>query len=237
MKPLIGVTPDIHQTSKRIGNRQSICAVAYTEAIEAAGGIPLVLPLTRDRGTLNGLLAKCDGLMLIGGDDVGHKFYEPSMPKAKRDLIKGADVVHDEMEIHLTRSALQQGMPVFGICRGLQLMNVALGGTLVPDIPGHRDPVPDALSQSIRWEKSSAMRAVLGTQQMKVNSSHHQALARVADGLRVVARAEDGTIEAVEHETAPFFWGVQFHPERLVKVAPRIRRLFRAFVNAARQRG
>jgi gamma-glutamyl-gamma-aminobutyrate hydrolase PuuD len=233
LKPLIGVTPDVHQTSGRIWSRATLCGVAYTQAIEAAGGIPLVLPLTNHRATLDRLLDRCDGLMLIGGADVSHKFYAPRMPARQQALIQGADEVHDEMEIHLVRAALKRGMPVFGICRGVQIMNVALGGSLIPDLPGHRNPIPDGLCQTLHWQAPSAMQALLGQAPVKVNTSHHQALDRVANGLRVVARAEDGTIEAVEHASARFFWGVQFHPERLVKVAPRIRRLFKAFVAAA----
>ena len=228
MKPIIAVTPEVRQTP-----RGAFCAAAYTDAVAKAGGVPVILPLTRDPALLRQLWRHCDGLLLTGGGDVSHKFYAPRLPARQRALIQGVDEVRDEMEIWLTHAALRDAIPVLGICRGIQVMNVALGGTLLPDVPGHRHPQTDGLIHQLHWEAASKIRAAIGRPLTSVNTTHHQALAKIAPGLRVTARADDGIIEAVEHTTARFFWGIQFHPERLVEVAPQSRRLFAALVAAS----
>ena len=233
MKPVIAVTPEAIVLPTNHAKRGAFCGVSYSDAIAKAGGVPMIFPLTRDPVLLRQLWQRCDGLLLTGGADVSHKFYAPRMSAKLRDKIHGVDEVRDEMEIWLTRAALRTARPVFGICRGIQVMNVALGGTLLPDIPGHRHLQADGLIHELRWEPRSKIRATLGESAPLVNTAHHQALGRVAPGLRVTARTEDGVIEAVEHTTARFFWGVQFHPERLVEVAPQYRRLFVALVAAS----
>ena len=233
VKPVIALTPEAKTLPANHARRGAYCGVSYSDAIAAAGGLPVILPLTRDPSLLRQLLSHCQGLLLTGGADVSHKFYAPSLPARQRATIYGVDEVRDEMEIYLTRLALRNAVPVFGICRGIQVMNVALGGTLFPDIPGHDHPQAEALLHTLRWEPTSQMRATLGPRAGAVNTSHHQALDQVAPDLVVTARSEDGIIEAVEHISARLFWGVQFHPERLVKVAPKFFRLFRAFVAAS----
>ena len=235
MKPLIALTPEAIALPANHAKRGAFCGVTYSEAIVKAGGIPVILPLTRNPAILRQLLQRCAGLLLTGGGDVSHKFYAPRLSARLRATIQGVDEVRDEMEIFLTRAALQADRPVLGICRGIQVMNVALGGTLVPDVPHHRHPKPAGLAHALRWAPASEIRAALGAPASPVNTSHHQALAKIASGLRVTAWAPDGIIEAVEHSTARFVWGVQFHPERLLKVAPQFRRLFAAFVAASRQ--
>ena len=233
MKPVIALTPEVITLPANHAKRGAFCGVSYSDAIAKAGGVPVILPLTCDPVLLRQLWQRCDGLLLTGGADVSHKFYAPRMSATLRAKIHGVDEVRDEMEIWLTRAALRDDVPVFGICRGIQVMNVALGGTLLPDIPGHRHPQADGLIHALRWEPQSKIRATLGKSAPPVNTAHHQVLGRVAPGLRVTARAEDGVIEAVEHTTARFFWGVQFHPERLVDVAPQYRRLFATLVAAS----
>ena len=236
VKPVIALSPEAICLPANHDKRGAFCGLSYSDAIAAAGGLPVILPLTRDPGLLGQLLSRCQGLLLTGGADVSHKFYAPQLPARQRATIQGVDEVRDEMEIYLTRAALRKKIPVLGICRGIQVMNVALGGTLVPDLPGHRHPQADGLIQTLQWEPTSKMRARLGAQAGRVNTSHHQALDRVAPGLIVTARAADGVIEAVEHKSARFFWGVQFHPERLVKAAPQFLRLFPALVAASSPR-
>ena len=235
VKPLIALTPEAKTLPANHAQRGAYCGVSYTDAVAAAGGLPLILPLTRNPALLRQILSRCQGLLLTGGADVSHKFYAPRMSARHRATIRGVDEVRDEMEISLTRAALRQDIPVFGICRGIQVMNVALGGSLVPHLSGHQNPQSDGLIHALHWEKSSAMRVTLGARSGPVNTSHHQALDQVAAGLAVTARTDDGVVEAVEHVAARFFWGVQFHPERLIKVAPQFLRLFQAFVAASSQ--
>ncbi|HVM59489.1 MAG TPA: gamma-glutamyl-gamma-aminobutyrate hydrolase family protein [Verrucomicrobiae bacterium] len=235
MKPVIAITPEAITLPSRMDGRGSFCGVSYSQAIELAGGIPLIVPLTRDKHVFDHYVDTCDGWLLTGGGDVEAKWYAPRMPAAQRKKIGGADGVRDEMEIHVVRRLAERDQPLFGICRGIQVMNVAFGGTLLPHIGGHHNPKPDALAHRIEWEKRGKLkRAMNGFD--RVNTSHHQAVDRVARGFEVVARAPDGIIEAMEMPDARFCCAVQFHPERLVNKAPEFLNLFREFVRSCRPR-
>ena len=236
MKPVIAITPEAITLRSRMDGRGSFCGVSYSEAIELGGGVPLIVPLTRDHRVLDHFIETCAGWLLTGGGDVAAKFYAPRMSMSLRKKISGADEVRDEMEIYVLRKLQECDRPVFGICRGIQVMNVAFGGTLLPHLEGHRNPQPDALAHRIEWTKHGRLnRAMEGFD--RVNTSHHQAVDRVAPGFEVVARASDGIVEAMERPDARFCCGVQFHPERLVKKAPQFQKLFREFVKACRGRG
>jgi putative glutamine amidotransferase len=228
MKPIIGITPEAVNLSRADG-RGAFCGVSYSQAIELAGGVPVVLPLTDDKAVLDELLARCHGLLLAGGGDVSEASgaYGRELTEAERQTLSGVDDVRDAMELYLIRRAT---MPVLGICRGIQMLNAALGGTLLPDIPNHRNPQPDALAHRLEWTGRGRLCEVLGACDA-VNTSHHQAVDRVAPGFEVTARAPDGIIEAMER---PRVWAVQFHPERLVRAVPGCLRLFAAFVEEAR---
>jgi putative glutamine amidotransferase len=205
--------------------------VSYSEAIELAGGVPLIVPLTRDKKVLDHFLDSCDGWLLTGGGDVCAEFYAPDMPAALRRKVSGADEVRDEMEIYVLRRLAKRDKPMLGICRGIQVMNVAFGGTLLPHLDGHRNAKPEALAHPIEWTKEGRLKRALDACRA-VNTTHHQAVDRVARGLEVTARAPDGVVEAMEKPKARFFCAVQFHPERLVKVAPEFLKLFREFIRA-----
>jgi len=171
--------------------------------------------------------------LLTGGGDVEAKCYAPAMPAALRKKISGADKARDEMEIYVLRKLARRDQPVFGICRGIQVMNVAFGGTLLQHIDGHSNPKPDALAHRIECTRGGRLKKAMDGFD-RVNTSHHQAVDRVARGFEVVARAPDGVIEAIEKPDARFCCAVQFHPERLVKRAPEFLKLFREFVRACR---
>lgn len=212
---------------------------AYVRAIEQAGGLPLILPIVEETGLLGRYLGLIDGLLLTGGPDVGPAIYgEEPHPKLGR-----VDADRDLFELPLIRAAVAQDVPVFGICRGIQSLNVALGGTLFQDLPAQlpstiQHEQSDAgiprsqTSHSVEIEADSRLAEIVGGQQMMINSLHHQALKKVAEGLIVMARAEDGVVEAVEDPDRHFLLAVQFHPEETATHDAKSRKLFEAFVEA-----
>ncbi|MFP4056341.1 MAG: gamma-glutamyl-gamma-aminobutyrate hydrolase family protein [Candidatus Brocadiia bacterium] len=205
----------------------------YADAVARAGGLPLLLPTPA--GDLEAWAAACldavDGLVLTGGRDYDPRPYGQEPHPATR-LVAPRREAFDPALAHL---ALRRGLPVLGICGGMQLLNIVLGGDLVQDLPPrpvrHRAP-GEARCHEVAVEAGSRLAAIVGEGRLEVNSSHHQALGRVAEGLRVVARAPDGVVEAVEGTGAAFVLGVQWHPERLASRAEQLA-LFRALVEAA----
>jgi putative glutamine amidotransferase len=189
---------------------------------------------------LEDLLPRLDGILLIGGGDIDPARFD-GLPHPR---VYGIEPGRDAMEIRLVQRAAVTGKPFLGICRGVQVINVALGGALHTDIgdqlPGalrhdwYPDVPRDLLAHTVRVAPESRLAAVLGGEQFEVNSLHHQGLSHVALRLRIAATAPDGLAEAVELEGHPFGFGVQWHPEWLQAHEPQ-RRLFRALVEAARQ--
>jgi len=215
----------------------------YLAAIEGAGGIPLLIHLTRDQEVLNAHYQRCDGLLFCGGGDIApHHYGQAPHPK-----LGEVEDVRDEVELALARRAATDGMPLLGICRGVQLLNVALGGTLYQDIGAELPTAADHRESALRGERAylahpvalsddSWLARILDTTEIAANTLHHQALRDIAPGLRVIGQAPDGVVEAVEGTGSTFIIGVQCHPEELwLRAEPRWARLFAGFVaHAAR---
>jgi putative glutamine amidotransferase len=212
----------------------------YFEGVERASGVPVMIPNSGDPSKAALWLDRLDGLLLTGGDDVHPRLFGES-PHPRIDLV---DERRDRFEIALLRAARERGMPVFGICRGIQLINVALGGDLHQDLlseptatVGHAQrTLEEGAWHDIAIRPGTRLAAILGDTKAAVNSYHHQACRRVAEGLYVTATAADGVVEAVEDPRHPFFLAVQWHPEVLEGgEAASSKRLFAAFVAAARE--
>jgi len=210
---------------------------AYTDALVAAGMTPLVLPPIASRAAVSALDG-VDALLLTGGEDIDPKHYD----QASHDKTSEPHAGRDACELALARAARERRTPTFAICRGAQLINVALGGTLVQDIRSQRSSDIDHDQSARRTERvhavavdeGSLLSRVVGAAEIGVNSSHHQSVDRVAPGFRVTATASDGIIEAIE-TVDPGWWmlAVQWHPEELVNTPEDWdRRLFEAFAKA-----
>ncbi|MFM8979366.1 MAG: gamma-glutamyl-gamma-aminobutyrate hydrolase family protein [Planctomycetia bacterium] len=241
MRPLIGITTSTHVCSDQgpQGLKRFALPAYYVARVEEAGGLPLLLP-NAAAGEADAYVARLDGLLLSGGVDVDPQAYgaEP------HPRLGEVDPARDAFELALVRAAREARRPIFAICRGMQLANVAFGGTLVQDIPSevpgafrHSQSTTDmeATSHRVALEPGTGLSRLAGADEVRVNSFHHQSVARVAPGFRVTARAGDGVIEAMEHVEGPFFQCVQWHPERLVRDTL-TGTLFSTFIEAARTR-
>lgn len=237
-RPVVAVTA----TTEIIRNApRARLNTAYIEAIEAAGLIPLVTPPLGDAALAAELLGRVDGLVLTGGEDV-----DPGRYGARRHpATEPSHAARDAWELALIAAARRRAMPVLAICRGMQILNVALGGTLVQDLPTERPGPVDHAQPSARVArvhgatvaKASRLATALGAMTVTVNSSHHQAVDRVGKGLQVVAHSEDGIVEAIE-SAGEDWWvlGTQWHPEELVGTPEAWdRSLFLAFAHEVRR--
>lgn len=237
MKPYIGIPcatiRDKDWCPPAFGHRQS-----YIEAIVSAGGIPFLIPLVTQEEVLRALYDRTDGLLLAGGGDIAPEYYG----EKPHEHLGMMDPLRDQIELPLTRWAFADGKPILGICRGVQVLNVALGGTLYQDIASQLE-TPLAhdssyelcdwthLAHELRLDPDSRLARLLGTPSLLTNSLHHQSLKDIAPGLRPVGWAPDGVVEAVEGTNGQFMLGVQGHPEALLTHAePRWRAMFQAFV-------
>jgi putative glutamine amidotransferase len=239
--PLIGVTASV-QPAKDGRSATTCVGEAYIQAVLNAGGIPLIIPTSVAGQNLLDLFQRLDGLLLTGGGDIDPVRFNGAPHPRVYDI----DPPRDEQEIRLVSLAAENGKPFLGICRGIQVINVALGGSLYTDIldqlPGavkhdhFPGPPRDYLAHPVVLTPDSRLAAILGGNSFSVNSLHHQGLERVAPGLAAVASSSvDGLVEAVELPGHPFGIGVQWHPEWLQAYAPQ-RHLFQALIQAAQQK-
>ena len=233
MKPIIGINCDYEEERKQ---PYSFTYRDYCEAIIAAGGIPFLLPIINDKNDVEFSLKKIDGLLLTGGNDVPPQRYGEE--RHERTVCVHPD--KDISDFTLVETSIQTKKPILAICYGTQLVNVALGGSLIQDIPSevktpiiHKDSKNEHYTHTITIEKNSLLYQIIGTDCIKADSTHHQAIKRLGNGLKDTAHTEDGIIEAVEWKDYPFLVGVQWHPERMID-APHHLALFKALIKASK---
>lgn len=243
-RPLIGVTTQSLQAVEGIPATMPpswIMNRMYLDALVRAGAAPVLLPLLADQPeVMRVLYERLDGLLLPGGVDI-----EPStFGEERHALLRHTDPPRDIVELQLARWALEDGMPVLGLCRGLQIINIAAGGTLYQDVRAQRfgsqkhdfeppEHTRDYLAHEVDLVPGSRLHALVGAASAPVNSMHHQGIQRLGEGLAATAHAPDGLIEAIEGEGNAFAVAVQWHPESLEPHDDISRSLFREFVTAA----
>lgn len=239
MRPLIGISTNFLtvDSGKFLGMERIYVNKDYTDAVEKAGGIPLLLPPSSCRETVVEYLRVCNGFLFSGGGDINPLLYgcEP-LPK-----LEAVHTSLDEAQLLLIREVLRAGKPLLAICRGAQLLNVALGGTLYQDESERSAPSLLHSQQAPRADKfhrialeADSIPGKLFGQELYVNSFHHQSIRETGEGLRVVATAPDGVIEAVEGQNDIFVLGVQWHPEMMLTGSDEMLPLFFAFINASK---
>jgi putative glutamine amidotransferase len=229
-RPIIGIT-----TYGRDEDGRFRLPALYVDAVRRAGGIAILIPPGDD--PWEELFDMLDGLILAGGGDVEPSLYGGS----KHEAIYGVDSERDRSELALARRVAASELPTLGICRGHQLLNVALGGTLhehLPDVVGdavvHRLPPREPTEHPIMVDAKSRLAGILGESEFPASSWHHQAIRDAAQGLVPVARAPDGTIEGCELKTHPWLFTVQWHPELTAHASTTQQRLFDGLVEACR---
>jgi putative glutamine amidotransferase len=228
-KPLIGIGSDVLQ--KQGERERAFVYTTYIESLKRAGAVPVLIPPQPENAA--DLVETLDGILLAGGDDCDPAEYG----EEKHPSCEPMDPRRQKNDLGLAKLARERGIPTLGICLGVQVMNVAAGGTLIQDITSdidHASEPSDRHRHDVHIDASTKLGRILGDQEFNVNSSHHQAIGRVADGLRVTAKAPDGIVEGLEDPSHPFYVGVQWHPEDMPGESS-ASSIFGAFVEAARK--
>lgn len=240
-KPLIGISGNRNNRKMDVAAPNLLgvnVSDDYVHGVETAGGIPVVIPFYEDKSSVDSLAAHLDGLLLSGGEDINPLLFG----EQPRRGLGSVTPERDELEKALIEVMMEQGKPILAICRGIQILNAVLGGTLYQDLPSQwastiqhaQKSRRDHLSHTIRIERDSKLFTLLGKQdEVYCNSYHHQAIKECAPSLRPVGWDPDGLIEAVEHVDADFVVGVQWHPENLWRTTPYYLGLFQGLVEAA----
>jgi len=228
-KPLIGIGSDLYIKN---GERdRAFVYTTYVDSLRRAGAIPVLIPPQPENAAE--VVGDLDGLLLAGGDDCDPAAYgEPRHP-----TVEPMDPRRQDNDLSLARVARERGIPTLGICLGVQVMNVAAGGTLIQHIESdidHASEPSDRHRHDVAIDGGTRLARILGERELEVNSSHHQAIKEVGDGLRVTAHAPDGIVEGLEDPRHPFYLGVQWHPEDMSGETS-ASAIFGAFVEAARK--
>ncbi len=247
--PLILISPSIEKKGEEFGDASVSLSETYQKALMSAGAIPVVMAATVSRDFIAAYVSRCDGVLLTGGDDVDPDIYRNGggLPARLRKTVQVTEDggARDLREMILIDEVFRQRKPLLAICRGNQVLNVALGGTLIADIPSQ---LPHAINHRRMDKRSqvvheaqltedSLLAKIARTHNLGVNSTHHQSVGEVAGPLRVVARSPDGVVEGMELKSdarhfLPFLLSVQFHPERLADRYPAHQAIFSAFAQA-----
>jgi putative glutamine amidotransferase len=243
--PLILVTANTDEKGAEFYDYSLSLSQTYLDAITLAGGLPVVLPCSPSQKLVQEFIRRADGVMITGGDDLQPELYLEKVPRKVRKTVGRNDPKRDLLETLIVKECFAQRKPLLAICRGHQILNVTLGGTLFVDIPSQvRTEInhsqlkhKDRVTHEVNLEPGSLLARTFKKQRIPVNSSHHQAVNKVAPPLHVTGRADDDIIEVLElrPEDAglmPYLLGVQFHPERLVRGYPEYIELFRGFTGA-----
>jgi putative glutamine amidotransferase len=233
-KPLIGITT--FNGKNDYGRLISGVQHTYIRAVAQAGGIPILIPAIMDEGDRDELYSRLQGVLFSGGGDINIKYFKGDDHPKIHDVDNDRDVT----EFSLLKKSVEDGKPFLAICRGVQVMNVALGGTLYTHIPDqfttnlkHDQDEFATIAHPVNIDEDSRLAEIFGETLLHVNSLHHQGLKDVASSLKVVGHAPDGLIEAVELPSHPYAMGVQWHPEWMTD-QPVMRRLFKSFVDATK---
>lgn len=230
-KPVIGLTSSYEKTDAA---DRVILNHNYLDTIRHFGGIPLILPTDADMEELEMLVALCDGILLTGGEDLDPSLYGEEVWNDTVYFVPK----RDDAERWVCNLAVQRDLPMLGICRGTQLMNVFFGGTLYQDIPSQLGTeVKHRMEQPFHRTCHDCILeagAPLGTGTIGVNSHHHQAVKDVASGFRIMGRSEDGVIEAIWDPGQKFRWGIQWHPERIWDIEASSAEIFERFIQACK---
>ena len=233
IKPIIGIGTDVFRAEGR--RERAFVYLTYCEAVRRAGAVPLLIPPQPENAAE--ILGRLDGLLLAGGFDCDPAVYGED----RHPSLDPMDPRRQDNDLALAEAAREHGVPTLGICLGLQVMNVAAGGKLIQDIDSQHDTEiqhasdPDhRVRHDVIIEQGTKLASVLPAAELEVNSSHHQAVRTVGEGLRVTAHAPDGIIEGIEDPRHPFYLGVQWHPEDMAGEES-ASTLFAAFLDAARR--
>lgn len=233
MKPIIGITPSLEGTRIQMQRENS-------DAISIAGGLPFIIPYLDEEQSIQELAQRIDGLLLTGGGDIDpFLFGEEPVPG-----LGSITPERDQLEMTLIREMLKLNKPILGICRGCQILAIAVGGSMFQDIYAQKEqPLLQHAQKAPRYhvshlaliQEGSLLHRIMGEGQIKVNSFHHQAVRELPAGFRISGVATDGVIEAIESMENPFVIGVQWHPEDLYARHPQMLKLFQALVEASKK--